>query len=331
MIPSRGIPAPIAALDGARLRLFRLFMPLSSRLAAHREERVAVLASLQILVSFLAAWLIPLPLVAWGTLALGVPHILSGARHLVFNTGYARHKIRGFAIGAPVLLAAFGGGVKVALFGVMAASWVSRGTLLTRAAVFLTAATASILCWHHPRSADLAFAHAHNFVAAAFFWSWRKRRGPWRFVPPALFTAACAAIMAGLAPTPGAASGPGYAVLVNSLAPGSTPTLGPRLVTLFAFAQSVHYGVWLRLIPDESRSRRSSQTFARSWTEWKRDCGPIPITGAALFTAFFCVWGAFDPWNARDGYLRFAGFHGYAELAVLALFLTEGRSRAGLV
>jgi hypothetical protein len=299
-------------------------------LAANREERIAVLASLQILFSFLTASLIPLPLIAWGTLALGVPHILSGIRHLVLNTGYARQKMRALAIGIPVLLAACGGGIKVALIGVMAASWFSRGNSLTRAAVFLSVATASIWCWNHPRSADLAFVHVHNFIAAAFFWSWRKRSGQWGLIPGALFSAACAAIMVGLTPRPDMMPKTGYAFLARSLAPGSTTDLGLRLVTLFAFAQSVHYGIWLRLIPDENRPRRSSQTFARSWADLKRDCGPTLIAVAALLTVFFCVWGTVDPGQARDGYLRFAGFHGYVELAALALFLTEGRPHVRL-
>lgn len=51
--------------------------------------------------------------------------------------------------------------------------------------------------------------------------------------------------------------------------PDSWGIFGPRAVVFFAFAQSVHYGVWLRAVPDEARPSRpparSSSPRARSW------------------------------------------------------------------
>lgn len=317
-------------LDRARVKLFLLLRPWSGRLAARKEERVAFWATAQMAAAFLLSCLFPLPLIAWGTLALGVPHVLADLRHLVFRTGYARRKGLSLAVGIPVVIAACGGGIAFAGACVMAASWFSKGKLLTRAAFFLLAAAASIAGVFYPRTAALVFVHAHNFVAVIFWWAWRSRRKGWHFVPLFFFAAACAAIVAGAVPLPGVPAVPGFAAIAESLAPGFSPGAAARLVALFAFAQSVHYGAWLKLIPEEDRPRRSAQSFRKSWEGLARDCGPKLVAAAALATAFFCAWGFADLTGARLAYLNVAGFHGYLELAALALFATEGRPRDGL-
>ena len=104
----------------------------------------------------------------------------------------------------------------------------------------------------------------------------------------------------------------------------SSDLLGPRLVLAFAFAQGVHYGVWLRLVPDEDRARETSRTVRRTFRELLDDCGWL-VGAAAIATLVFCAWGLRDLYGARDGYLSFARFHGSLELAVAALWLVEGR------
>ncbi len=52
---------------------------------------------------------------------------------------------------------------------------------------------------------------------------------------------------------------------LGQLAPGLAEPWALRLVLLFAFAQAVHYGIWLRLIPEEDRPQPSPRTYAASF------------------------------------------------------------------
>ena len=174
---------------------------------------------------------------------------------------------------------------------------------------------------------SLIMAHAHNLVAVALFWAWRGRIRAWHLVPIAAFALGYGGLLAGLfdglALETSMPPGLGLARWREWLAPG-LGTLGPRLVLAFAFAQGVHYGVWLRLVPDEDRARETSRTVRRTFRELFDDCGWL-VGAAAIATLVFCAWGLRDLYGARDGYLSFARFHGSLELAVAALWLVEGR------
>jgi hypothetical protein len=98
-----------------------------------------------------------------------------------------------------------------------------------------------------------------------------------------------------------------------------------RLLLAFAFAQSVHYAVWLRAIPDETRRTDSIRSFRQSTRALLREVGPLVPGVAIVATVALAVWGAFDLATARMGYLRFAGFHGYLEIALGALAWAEHR------
>ncbi|HTJ82283.1 MAG TPA: hypothetical protein VL400_11230, partial [Polyangiaceae bacterium] len=101
-----------------------------------------------------------------------------------------------------------------------------------------------------------------------------------------------------------------------------------RLVALFAFAQSVHYAVWLRVLPDEVRARKTPRSFVQSARALVSDVGGLMVVAAMLGAALFLFWGFVDVYQARVRYLSFALFHGYLELAALGLLLAERRSVA---
>jgi hypothetical protein len=96
-------------------------------------------------------------------------------------------------------------------------------------------------------------------------------------------------------------------------------------VLFFAFAQSVHYAVWLRLIPEDDRARPGLRSFTSSVRALTQDVGRPLVVFAGVLTLALSAWALSDLCAARDVYLRVAGFHAYLELAVLALFVVEGR------
>ena len=108
------------------------------------------------------------------------------------------------------------------------------------------------------------------------------------------------------------------------LAPFASPRWAARWVALFAFAQSVHYAMWLRLIPEDARPRRAPRPFRASYRALREDLGAIALALLALATLVFAVWAAFDLIAARDGYLRAAIGHGHLELAAGALLFARG-------
>ncbi len=95
----------------------------------------------------------------------------------------------------------------------------------------------------------------------------------------------------------------------------------------YAFGRSVHYAIWLRLVPDEDRERSMPRTFRASWRALAVDLGPwLAITAIVAVTAVGS-WALFDVRAARAGYLRGVAFHGHLELVVLAFALVRGRMR----
>jgi hypothetical protein len=109
------------------------------------------------------------------------------------------------------------------------------------------------------------------------------------------------------------------------LSPPELYGVGLGLVPLFACAQSFHYVVWLRLVPEVDRDVPRPRSFRQSGRALLRDLGPWVLVAFAAAALVFVVWGLVDVVSARLAYLRSALFHGYIELVVLALYACEGR------
>jgi hypothetical protein len=85
--------------------------------------------------------------------------------------------------------------------------------------------------------------------------------------------------------------------------------------------------VWLRLIPDDLRARAAPRPFLASWRALRADFGWWPLSALTLAALGVAGWALADLPAARLGYLRVGAFHGYLELAALAFFAVERRSR----
>lgn len=309
-----------------------------------REKRVALLAIVLMSIALCGAMFVPLWILALGPIIWGVPHIVGDVRYLVIRSGYIQRRILWLAVGVPLLLVTctigvpwltqtFHAAVVFGFLGSLGALWCAHTTHTKRAIGTVVLVGLIAASYHFGYYADIVFAHAHNFIAVALWWFWRKREGDLHWYPLAFFLLIAASLMMGMAdPALQLSGGLHWAPTkghmnyhLSSLAPGIPPLWGIRLVILFTFAQSVHYIIWVRMIPEEDRPQHTPRTFAASYRALKDDFGAWALLATSLFALFVIGWALFDLMEARIGYLRIALFHGHLELAVATLFWAESR------
>ncbi|MDW8363196.1 MAG: hypothetical protein RMK74_12410 [Myxococcales bacterium] len=326
----------LVPLDRARRAWLALLGPMGVRLVRDRELRVGVGALAAVLAAFAMACTAPLTMVVAGPLLLGLPHVIADVRYLVVRSGLHRSPTFVWLTVPPLALVGFGGGMVAGACAVAGAVIGARAAPGRRAAG-LTAAALLAGCgalwspW-----AEIVFAHVHNFLAVPIWVLWRRGRDArWTAFAVIAFLGAATVIASGLV-DPWLASGGGVwttpldvdpVAMASSIAPGLTWQTATRLLALYAFAQSVHYAVWLRLVPDEDRERPTPRPFAASLRALRDDLGGSPTALALIGCAGIAAWAVLDLDGARTGYLRMTLFHGYLELAVLARWAVEGFAR----
>ncbi|MBI5513688.1 MAG: hypothetical protein HY909_07955 [Deltaproteobacteria bacterium] len=328
------VEALVLPLDRARTALLGAFSRVVRPFVRSRSLRVTVAASAMVLTALLGASWFPLWMLLLGPLVWGVPHILSDLRYLVLRPGLHRRPWLWVALGAPLAWAAAGGGAGAGLLATVGALSVARGDRARRAAAAAVALGLAALAFRVGRVADVVFAHAHHFVTVALWWRWRAREDRWQAVPLGLFALATVGVLAlgvpgftgafaGAEPTDGA-----LRATLAGLCPGVPEALAVRLLVLFAFAQAVHYGVWLRLVPEDDRPRDTPRTFRQSARALVSDCGPWVVAGAAMLALGVGAYALMDATAARVAYGRVSFFHGYLELAAAALLWAEDQRTA---
>lgn len=189
--------------------------------------------------------------------------------------------------------------------------------------------------WAFERPCLFALLHAHNLVALGWWWALRPRAPRSALVPLLALVGAMALLLGAADPVLTAVGGwtaPGsagsFGEFAESLAPFAGPTFAPRWVLAFAFLQSVHYGTWLRLVPEDARPRPAPRSFRHSWQALEADVGRPLLLACAGLSLAVAAWGAWDLAAARGGYLRLAAFHGYLELAAAGWFFARGERPA---
>ena len=325
--------ALLRPVDRVRLSLLHALGPLAGRLAGDLELRVAVYGVLAVAAALAVATTLPLWLLALGPILLGVPHVVADVRYLVVRPGLHRRKLLVVLGFGPLVAVAAGGGLLAGLFAVAGTLIAVETTALRRGLGLALTAAAMALVWRVGWVADVVFAHLHNFLAVALWWAWRPRATKGHRWVLAAFVAASVIILSGVTLpllehtgglwTPAANVAPDE--MFAALAPGLPAELATRVVLLFAFAQSIHYAVWLRLVPEEDRGRPTPRTFVATWRALRADLG-WPLLAFAVLTALVvAVWAVVDLSAARTGYLRMALFHGHLELVAVTLLLTRSR------
>jgi hypothetical protein len=327
----------LGAVDRVRAIGLRRFGPAFRPLLVDRDRRVAVYGVLGAGVALTLTALAPVHLLAFGPLLLGVPHLLADVRYLVARP--ALHRRRAFWIfcAAPAMAAwvwphASLGAVAVAGAALSARTRNEGEGDGARTAVYAVAGAILVLGLAYESAMDLVVAHAHNLVAVALFAVWsRGRRGleAARLAPVVAFVFGAAALLGGAfdaAAGSRLAQGPvdPHASLFT-LAPLSDPVWAMRLLLVFAFAQSMHYAVWLRLVPEVDRERQGIRSFTSSFRALRADVGRPVLVASGVLAAAILLWSFRSLEAARLGYLRLAMFHGPLELGAATLLLLEGR------
>lgn len=326
---TQAVATTLAPLDRLRWLLLKASGPIGRALVRNRSLRVACAGTSVVLFALAATLGAPFWLLALGPVLLGTPHLVADLRYLVIRPGLHRRRLLWLPVGAPLVLAGIGwhsmtcGLIACGGMAALASGPAGRKAAALGAVAALLAAT-----WHFGELSVLIFAHLHNFIAVLLWWLWRPSRHLGAAWVVLLFVACSGAILAG-ALEPGASAqrwqpaelGPDYHL--SYLAPGLEAPWALRWVLLFAFAQSVHYGVWLRLIPEDDRPQPSPRTFAASFRALAGDFGLMAIMIASGVALAIAIWAVLDLAAAREGYLRLALFHGYLELAALIYFFVE--------
>lgn len=326
--------ALLSPVDAVRSAVLRALAPWLSPLYSDRRRRVLWLGVFSVVTAFVVTGLVPLWNLALGPVLLGVPHLVSDVRYLVVRPGLHERPLLLVLAGGPLLATSFGAGPGVGLLSVLPAVLLARtpGTSWRLAVVLGGWLALSALAWVEPFGFQLAFLHAHNVVAVGLWWALSPRPASMAWVP-LLTLAGTIAIFAGaldpLITLAGGWDAPGtgtsFTEFVETITPAMDPTLAARLVLSFCFLQSVHYAVWLRLVPDDARPRPAPRTFRATWAALVKDFGLAPLVVFVALALGVAVWGAFSLPDARLGYLRLAAFHGYLELAIVARWLVNGR------
>jgi hypothetical protein len=334
MNATRPLETLLAPIDLGRSAVLRLVGPRVAGWIRDRDARVAAIGVFAVAVAFVLTVCAPLPMLALTPILFGVPHLVADVRYLVARPGLHRVKVLWLAA-VPLVAVAFAGGSRAGFLVVPIAVVAARASLRRSAMVLAIWSVAYGATWRAPWLVDLLFVHAHNFIAVALWWAWRPKRARSQRWVLVAFVAASIAIAAGaaepiLARTHGFTSALPIDLgnLAFALAPTSGPTIALRLVLLYAFAQSMHYAVWLRLVPEDDRPRRAPRSFVASVRALRQDLGAPLLLLAFVASLALAVWALVDLVAARDGYLRAAQFHGHLELAAAAyLWLRRPRAR----
>ncbi|MBL8684902.1 MAG: hypothetical protein JNK05_37345 [Myxococcales bacterium] len=331
------IAAPLDALRGSILRALGRRSPSLARVISDRERRVNAMVIGGLFASLALTIAAPLWLLALGPVLLGGAHLASDVRYLVVREGLHRRALAWVLVAAPLAIGALTSfGSRAFVLSIVGGALVARADHAARkAAVTLVALALAAVVFALPRQSELAIAHAHNFIAVLLWLAWRPRKQRAHWVALALFVAANVALVTGaLDPAvrwaSGLARGPSALPIglhMNALAPWPEHIdLSRRVVLAFAFSQSVHYAMWLRAIPEVARRSPTPRTFRQSVRAMSSELGPRG-SWVVLVAVAACVglalWAAVDLVSAREGYLRFALFHGYLELAVVAWLVAE--------
>ena len=237
--------------DLIRQKVIKMIMPWAIPIIRQRDLRIALFGSAIILFALAATLVVPFWLLALGPILWGTPHILSDIRYLVVRPGIHRRSRIWIPAGALIIVAGLGiYSIQTGLAAAAAVAILANGPAARK---LLVVAIISCLIWAATlagAASMIVFAHLHNFIAVLLWWFWRPRVRLLHSFVPILFLAASLLLLLGiLSPMANGfewiPSGMNAFYHLQSLAPGVTAPWGVRLVLLFAFAQAVHYGVWL--------------------------------------------------------------------------------------
>lgn len=324
----------IASADRIRRGWLRTLGRPGRALVRKRELRVATIFSTVVVTALIGSVVAPFWLLLLAPVLWGVPHVIADIRYLVVRTGYHRRWTIGLLGGATLLWMGLGGPVVEGLLCTAAVALFARAGVVRRLVVAAAIVLFAALIDGLGRYGDIAFAHLHNFTPVLLWWIWRRRVGKLHWIPIVLLIAGTIFLLSPTAVGVAQATGGlgwfneemGPQAQLWRLAAGIDSEWGMRLVLLFCFSQSIHYALWLHVLPDEDRPRAAPLTFRASVESLRVDLGDVGLAVAAALSLGVMTWAVFDLVEASEGYFRMAQFHAHLEVMAIGLVLLEGRS-----
>lgn len=348
----RGIVSPaVDALDRARRALYRVGLSVApiAYVLRQRARRIEARACVAIVAAFALSVVAPAWMLALGPLLFGVPHVASEVRYLVVRRRLPRPLLAAVVVGCAAVsaLRLLGRVHHDRLFFaraevVVGALWIAGGALVASrrpgalrrlACIAPPVALAAAFALRHATVAQLAFVHAHNFGALLLWVVMFRRRAGVPVLALALLAAALALLVSGVTVPWSASLGALTALDVDVariaawLTPGVGASRAVPLALVHAFSDSVHYGAWLAIIPEEEIRAEGSLTFRMSLRALVADFGARGVAVTVAACAAVLAGCAVNLSSARGVYFSAAGFHGYLELAVIAWLVVAGELR----
>lgn len=344
-----GLHRLVAALDGARAKLLggALRVPGIRAVLHQRSRRIEARAAATILFALGLSIVAPAFMLALGPILFGVPHVASEIRYLVVRRGLARRWLIGLALACLALsglrlveqLAHAPGAcapieVTLALAGTLCAGALAANGAAARRRFAVAAAVligVGLVAIRHALWTRLVFIHLHNFGALLLWVLVFRKRGPFPKIAALLLGGAVLLILSGATAAwsaqLGSLSSLGVSIptVAAWLSPGVALEIAIPLALLHAFSDSVHYGAWLGLIPEEEARAEGSLTFRMTWRSLLRDFGAGGIGICAAAMAVVLGGSLLNLAETRRFYFSAAGFHGYLEVAVLMILFVRGQ------
>jgi hypothetical protein len=200
----------------------------------------------------------------------------------------------------------------------VAAFWSLKRNRMGLAGVLAVLAGAAALSFTHPAHHFVVLTHLHNLVPLAFIWEWARHSPLLRAVSVGWVLVIPAGLLLGLADGLMRLDAPArFSPADSPLFDGATAA---RLLAVFAFLQSMHYVVWVWLLPRYAPAATARFEMrvpgVRGWRIW--------VLGAIAALALGVVLWA-DYRTGRGVYAALAGYHAYLEFPVLLVMLMSFR------
>lgn len=327
--------ALIALADRARNSSYRAAMRVAPLrvVLLDRQRRLTALSAVSLIIATALALREPIASLFFGAALLGVPHLISGARHVGVRrklSALTRWCAGGaFAVGLAVVCGIGGEWAWPALISLMGLGALreARGRPLMSLGVASLTATMALV----PLVSILAVSHLHALSSVAWVAKASRQRGltVWPLVAGAgLLTAlALAGIFDPLmSETPWVPERAFQSILdeLQLSGAGAGPVWLKRTVFIYALGQSLHYAVWLRLMPEVDRTTPNPKPFAIQLASLREDLGrwfwPALTIAAIAAPAMLLGQGA-----ARQLYFTLSFFHVGLEAAGLLAPTRIGR------
>ena len=295
-----------------------------------RRARLTLLAVSGASCSLILALRFPLLSLWFGAVILGVPHIVGGVRHAAIHrelskgtwaSVFAVFAVSVFQLSTATPLTAWTWGVLVlAMCGAVASELIfaRRGRWLLLPLVAL-----AVVISRKPLTTLMVLTHLHAYGSVIFFvLAARAKKQPW--LPFSLLVLAITAAAGGGAmdalmpdaPFVPEAARDSLLSEIYGLSPSSSGVVLKRIVFLYAFGQSLHYVIWVRLMPELDRTTPVHKPFAVQLQLLRRDFGRAAMAVVAVCggAAVLMLAGG---GAAREAYFALGFFHFTLEAAAL--------------